>query len=89
MGGIGLEKKKVTIASIDVVEMYLSIKFPLVNKAISYFTRNLPNNQQYTITLCLKLVSFGTSSTLPKFRYKYFEYGEKGIETKGLEIGRY
>ena len=69
--------------------MYLSIKFPLVNTAISYFTRNLPNNQQYTITLCLKLVLFGTSSTLLTFRYKYFEYGDKVIETKGLEIGRY
>ena len=29
------------------------------------------------------------SSTLMTFGDKYFEYGEKGIETKGLEIGRY
>ena len=88
MVGIGLEKKKVTITSIDAVEFYLSIKLPLVNKAISYFTRNLPNNQQYTIKLCLKPVAFGMSSTLLTFIDQYFEYSEKGIETKGLEIGR-
>ena len=89
MVGIGLEKKKVTITSIDAVEIYLSIKLPLVNKAISYFRRKLPNNQQYTIKLCLKLVAFGMSSTLLTSGYKNFDYGEKGVETKGLEIGRY
>ena len=35
---------EVTIASIDAVAMYPSIKFPLVKKAISYFTRNLPKS---------------------------------------------
>ena len=29
------------------------------------------------------------SSTLPTFEDKYYEYGEKGIETKGLVIGGY
>ena len=69
--------------------MYLSIKFTLVKKAISFFTRNLPKNQQYTIILCLKLIVFGMSSTLLTFGAKYFDYDEKGIETKGLAIGGY
>ena len=69
--------------------MHPLIKFPLVKNAISYFTRNLPKIQKYTIKFCLKLIAFGMSSTLLTFREKYFEYGEKGFETKGLAIGRY
>ena len=69
--------------------MYPSIKFPLVKKAISYFTRNLPKSQQSTAKLCLKIIAFGGSYTLLAFEEKYYEYGEKGIETKGLEIGRH
>ena len=66
--------------------MYPLIKFPLVKKEISYFTRNLPKSQQSTVKLCLKLVAFGVSSTLLTFEEKYFEYGEKGIKTKVLVI---
>ena len=78
-----------TIATIDAVAMYASIKFTLVKKAISHFTRNLPKSQQSTVKLCLKLIAFGMSSTLLTLEEKYYEYGEKGIETKGLAIGGY
>ena len=76
-----------TISSIDAVVMYPSIKFPIVKKAISYFTRNLPKIQKSNVKFCLKLIAFGVSSTLLTFEYKYYEYGYKGIETKGLAIG--
>ena len=75
--------------SIDAVSMYPLIKFHLAKKAISYFTRNIPKIQIYTVKLCLKLIAFGMSSTLLILEEKYFEYGEKGIETKGLAIGGY
>ena len=78
-----------TIASIDAVAMYPSIKFPLVKKEISYFTRSLQKNQQSNVKLCLKLIKFGMSSTVLTFEDKYYEYGEKSIKTKGLAIGRY
>ena len=80
---------EVTIESIDAVAMHPSIKFPLVKKEISYFTRNLPKSQQSTLKLCLKLIVFGMSSTLLTFDEKYFEYSEKGIGTKGLTLGGY
>ena len=83
------KRNEVTIASIDAVAMYPSIKFPLVKKAILYFTRSLPKNQQSNVKLCLKLIAFGMSSTLLTFEDKYYEYCEKGIETKGLAIGGY
>ena len=80
---------EVAISSIDAVEMYPSIKFLQVKKEISYFTKNLPKSHKYTVKLCLKLVAFGMSSTLLIFEEKYFEYREKGTETKGLAIGGY
>ena len=58
------KRNEFTIASIDAVSMYLSIKFPLLKKAISYFTRNLPKIQPSTVKLCLKLIAFGMSSTI-------------------------
>ena len=60
-----------------------------MKKEISFLTRNLPNNNQSTIKLCLKLIVLGIISTLLTFGVEYFEYGEKGIETKVLEIGGY
>ena len=78
-----------TIASIDALVMYPLIKFPLGKKEISYFTRSLSKSQQSTVKLCLKIVAFGMSSTLLTSEEKYFEYGEKGITTKGLAIGGY
>ena len=78
-----------TIASIDAVAMYPSITFPLVKKSISYFTINLPKSQQSTVKLCLKLIAFWMSSTLLILEEKYYEYGDKVIETKGLAIGGY
>ena len=41
------------------------------------------------IDLFLRLIGFGMSSTLLNFQHKYYEYGEEGLETKGLEIGGY
>ena len=81
--------KEVTTASTDVLSMYHSIKFPLLKKEISHFTRKLSKNQKSTIELILKLTEFVMSLTLMIFREKYFEYGGKVIKSKGLEIGRY
>ena len=60
-----------------------------MKKATSYFTRNLPKSQKSTVNLCLKLIAFGMTSTLLTFEEKYFEYGEKGIRTTGLETVGY
>ena len=67
--------------------MYPSIKLPLEKKSISYLKRNLPKNHKSTIKLCLKLIAFGMSSTLLKFGERYFEFGEKDIYKKVIEIG--
>ena len=71
------------------VEINPSIKFSPVKKEISHFKRNSPKSQKSRVILCLKFIAFGMSSTLLTFGEKYFGYGEKGIETKGLTIGGY
>ena len=37
----------------------------------------------------LRLIVLGMSSTLINFQEKYYEYGDEGLETKGLAIGGY
>ena len=64
---LNCKRNEVTTASIDTLSMYPSIKFPLVKKVISYFTRNLPKIHQSTVKLYLKLIAFGMSSTLLTF----------------------
>ena len=39
------------------------------------------------IDLCLILIGFVLSSTIINFKYKYYKYGEEGLEPKGLAIG--
>ena len=84
-----LEIKEINFLSIDAVAMYPSMNFPLVNKSISYFTRNLPKNHQSTFKLFLKLIVFGMSSTWLAIEHKYFDCFEKGITIKDLAIGGY
>ena len=62
---------EVTIASIDAVAMYPSIKLPLVKKSISYLTINLSKIQKSTVKLCPKLIAFGMSYTILTFEEKY------------------
>ena len=67
------KSNEVKIISIYAVAMYPSIKFPLVKKAILFFTRNSPNNSQLTIKLYLKPIALVMRSTLLKFGGEYFE----------------
>ena len=39
------------------------------------------------INLVLQLIRSGMSSTILNLQGKYYEYGEDGLETKGLSIG--
>ena len=88
-GKLEWKREKVTIVSIDAVAMFPSIKFPVAKKDIQFYTKNLPKLEMIKIKLCLKLIGFGMSSTLLNFQDKYYEYGDEGLETKGLAIGGY
>ena len=69
--------------------MYPSIKLPIVKNEIYFYTKKLPKHSIIDIYLCLRVIGFGISSTLPNFQDKYYEHGEEGLETKGLAIKGY
>ena len=68
-----------TIASVDAVNMYPSIKLTTIRKAVSFFSRKLTAATKKTVNLCLELNRFGMRSTLISFNGEYYEYhgGEK------------
>ena len=64
---MGLKKEELTIASVDVINMYPSIKLATIKKAVIFFARKLTSEVKKTINLCLDLIQFGMSSTLISF----------------------
>ena len=63
-----------TIASVDAINMYPSIKISTIKKAVRFFARKLIAATKKTINLCLELIHFGMSSTLISFNREYYEY---------------
>mgnify|MGYP001787478984 FL=1 len=87
---LGITCNNSTIVSIDAENFYPSVRLKLVRKAVYYFSRNLPEEDQINIEHCLDLIKFGMQHTLITFIDKYYEYdGDKNPEEKGLTIGGY
>ena len=62
----------------------------MIQKVIAYFARNLPNEDNETISTCLEMVRFGMSHTLVQFQGRYFEVGgNESTWERGLTIGGY
>ena len=78
-----------TIASVDAINMYPSIKLATINKAVIFFARKLTSEVKKTINLCLDLIQFGMSSTLISFDGEYYEYHGGEREEQELAIGGY
>ena len=71
---MGLNKEEVTIASVDAINMYPSIKLATIKKEVRFFARKLTTEVKKTINLCLDLIQFGMSSTRISFDRWYYEY---------------
>ena len=90
----GIEELKikideVTIASVDAINMYPSIKISTIKKAVIFFARKLIAETKKIINLCLELIHFRMSSTLISFGGEYYKYHEGEIEEQWLAIGGY
>ena len=91
----GLKQNEVTLMSLDIVNMYPSIRVKLIQKALNYYAKNLPAAARETIDLCMDIVQFGMKSTLIQFQGRYYVY--KGAakvreileEDVALAIGAY
>eukprot|EP00957_Ditylum_brightwellii_P032814 2487569-Ditylum_brightwellii.AAC.1 len=90
-----LTADKVTLMSLDIDNMYPSIRVKLIQKAMDYCTSNLPISARKAAQKCMEIVKFGMKSMLIRFRDKYYKYngvtGKDNVsdEDIGLAIGGY
>jgi len=87
---LNLKQNEVTIASIDAVDMYPSIKYKLVVQAVNFFARDLSDDDKQSIKNCMDMIKFGMGNTLLTFIDQYYEYGgDMEQDDRGLTIGGY
>ena len=67
-----LREDNCTIISIDVVNMYPSVRISLIKRAVKYFTKDLEREDKLKINDFLKMIEFGMNSTLITFQGKYY-----------------
>ena len=60
-----------TVASVDAVNMYPSIKPTIIIKLVGFLLRKLTAKAKKTINICLELIHFGMSSNLISFDREY------------------
>jgi hypothetical protein len=94
---LNLRKNKVTIMSLDIVNMYPSTKLSLIKQAIRYYAKDLSTTNRNIIERCIEMIAFGMKTTLVRFQDKYYNY--KGVvgndmgtatdDDNGLAIGAY
>eukprot|EP00980_Cylindrotheca_fusiformis_P020377 scaffold7407_cov165-Cylindrotheca_fusiformis.AAC.1 len=83
-----IRRNHCTILSLDIVDMYPSISFKLVKKAIKHFSANLSRTLQRQINFSLQFLQFGMNHTYFMFGGKYYQYNaNKTNDEKGLTIG--
>ena len=71
---LGVKREEVTIASVNAINMYPSIKLATIRKAVRYLARKLTKETKKTINLCLDLIHLWISSTLISFDGEYYYY---------------
>ena len=71
-----VKRYKVTIASVDAINMYPSIKLSTIKNSVRFFAIKLTATTKKNVNLCLELIRFGMSSTLTSFGGDYYEYND-------------
>ena len=51
-----LKRNKVTLMSLDIVNMYPSVRVKLIRKALHYYAKDLPEEAKETINMCMDIV---------------------------------
>ena len=80
-----VKRDEVTIASVEAINMYPSIKLSTIRK-VRFSARKLTAETKNTINLCLELIHFGMRSTLISFHSEYCKYHIGEREEQGLSI---
>eukprot|EP00957_Ditylum_brightwellii_P159450 12137672-Ditylum_brightwellii.AAC.1 len=69
-----LRRDKVTMMSLDIVNMYPSVQVKLIKKALQYYSCRLPAEAKRRINLGLAIVKFEMKNTLVNFCDKFYIY---------------
>ena len=86
----GYRRDNVTIASLDISKMYPSIRFSIIEDAVTFFTRGAPREMKDRAAVCLEMLQFGMERTYLQFGDKYYQYEGEGVPgDPGLTIGGY
>eukprot|EP00957_Ditylum_brightwellii_P061613 4675455-Ditylum_brightwellii.AAC.1 len=60
--------------SLDIENMYPSVRLQLIRKALTYYLRGLSEEDKTTINNCLNLIKFGMRNMLAQYHSKYYAY---------------
>jgi hypothetical protein len=87
---LNLKADDCTIASLDIINMYPSIKHKLIRATINYYAKDLTEEEHEVIEAALEMQQFSMKNTIVMFREKYYEYGtiDDAME-RALTIGGY
>ena len=66
------KENEVMVATLDIKNMYPSITFGVVKKAVSFYARNLKEERKLVIANCLKMIKFSMSNQLFGFLNKFY-----------------
>eukprot|EP00957_Ditylum_brightwellii_P145655 11089980-Ditylum_brightwellii.AAC.1 len=72
--GLGLRRDEVTMMSLDIVNMYPSIRVKLIKKALQHYSRSLPAEAKQRIKFGMMMVQFEMKNTLVNFHDKFYIY---------------
>ena len=72
--GLKIKRDEVMIASVDAINIYLSIKLSTTKNSVGFFASKITAATKKTINLCLEIILLGVSSTLISFDGEYYKY---------------
>ena len=73
LGELEVNRDKVTIASVDAINMYPSIKLSTIKNSLRLFARKITLSTNKIVNIFLDLIHFEMSSTLISFNDEYYE----------------
>ena len=73
-----IRQDEVTLMAVDIENMYPSIRFSLIRKAVDYFSSKCSEEELGTIETCMDIVHFGMSNNYISFLDEFFVYKGAG-----------
>ena len=67
-----ITRENSTLASLHKEKVYPSIRFSIIQKAVTYYTSHLPTTTKNKIRTCLKMIKFSMASCLIFFSGKHY-----------------